>query len=413
MTGAELERAVAAVLQASGWFLLRGATDPTHQAFELDVLGYRFDGGVEASLAVESKGGKSGFGDLWKLNGLKTHLEIDRGVLLADRTEPLHDQKVKYAKKNEIEVIAQEASMLAEELGRVGVIPAEPDAAVLKAWLRSFRIEDGLIKTLNDKILWGQYETIRLAKEQLQHLVTRGWMERDPWRQVVKLYELYMDETKIARRMAEEINGAGWGFLWREAMYHGAAPEIQACWYLEHRKRLGVAFAATRCAALGDHSSPWVRLAPSSFRSMVRTIAEEEAWYLPAALQVYFLGFGAMICLDDEPAEYGSIAAQAGCTSNEARRALELFEDLFPFPTSGGWFYSGFDLSRLKLTPVPLRAASIWMREAVYENEWERLATPDQLKIVGQNELGRAVETEQTVLPQRQRRRRRLRVQRP
>jgi hypothetical protein len=104
MTGHELERAAGAVLQADGWFVLRGATDETFQAFELDVVGYRFEDGHESSVVVESKGGKSGFNHLWKLVGLKTHLEIQRGVLLADGTEPLHDRKVSLARRHDIAV---------------------------------------------------------------------------------------------------------------------------------------------------------------------------------------------------------------------------------------------------------------------------------------------------------------------
>jgi hypothetical protein len=405
MKGQELERAVAAVLHASGWFLLRGATDPTHQAFELDVLGYRFDGGDEASLAVESKGGRSGFGDLWKLNGLKSHLDIDRGVLLADDGDPLHDIKVRYAKKNGIDVIGQAVDTLAPELVRVGAIAAAPDPGVLRAWLRCLRVEDALIKILNDRDLWQQYETIRLAKEQLQHLAARGWMENDPWRQAVQLYGLYQDETKIARRMAKEINGSGWGFLMQEALYHGASEEIQACFYLEHRKRIAVAFAATRCAALGDDTSRWARLAPASFQSMVETIADEGAWYLPSALQVYFLGFGAMICTDVTDGEYEAIAAQAGCSPTEASRVLELFGELFPYPEAGGWFHEQWDMSRLKLMPVPLRAAATWMRETVYEGEWNEIATRDQLRGVGPNEVRVAGKYERMVLPPIKRRR--------
>src|SRR5207237_1184398 len=135
----------------------------------------------------------------------------------------------------------------------------------------------------------------------------------------------------------------------------------QACLYLEHRKRLAVAFAATRCAALGAGDSRYARLAPGSFRSMVERIATEDAWYLPSLLQVYFLGFGAMVCLDDPDAEYGEMAAQAGCSADEARRGLALFEELFWTP--GGWFYEQNELSILKLVPVPVRGASIWMRE--------------------------------------------------
>lgn len=399
MTGADLERAVAAVLQAGGWFLLRGASDEDFQAFELDVLGYRFDGGAESSVVVESKGGKSGFGDLWKLVGLKAHLEIGRGVLLADTSSPFHGQKLEYASKHAVEIIDRVPTGLGAALAEAGVVAAEPDEAVLNAWQHCFRVEDGLVATLNDKGLWSRYETIRLAKAQLQHLMTKAWLEADPWRQALGLYGLFQDEPKIARRMAEEMGGAGGAdALMTEAMYRGASPEIQACFYLEHRKRIAVAFAATRCAASGA-ASVWEAQAPAAFRAMVDEIRRQGAWYLPTALRTFFLGFGAMVCTIATDEEYAHIGGQAGCTAAEARRSLELFDELLPTP--GGWFYEAYDLSRLKLTPTALRGAGLTMREAVYGREWTSLATADQLKVAGPAELARAAEAEQRVLPQR------------
>jgi hypothetical protein len=400
MTGAELERAVAAILQTSGWFLVRGATDESFQAFELDVLGYRFTNGDESSVMVESKGGRSGFSDLWKVVGLKTHLGIDRGVLLADETEPLHDRKVNFAAKHDIVVVGQDATALGEELADAGVIEEEPDPVVIAAWQRIFRIEDALIKTLNDKDAWQRFETIKLAKKQLQHLASKAWLEPDPWRQAVRLYVLFQDEPKISRTMAREIAPGQSEYAYNEALYNGALPEVQACFYLEHRKRLAVAFAATRCAAHGD-GSRWARLAPASFRTMVEQIRDERAWYLPAVLQVYFLGFGAMICLDDVDAEFREIAAQARCTPQEVEHALELFAELFW--TRNGWFHERDELSLLKLVPVPIRGASIWMREAVYDDSWDALATEAQFDAVGAKHLKRASNAEATVLPRERR----------
>ena len=395
--GGELERAAAAPLQASGWFVLRRPTDETFQAFELDVLAYRFEDGNEQSLVLEAKGGRSGFGDLWKLLGLKTHLKVDSGVLLADPSDPLHDRKVALGRGHQINVIDQDPADLAENLAEAGAIPTEPDLDVLAAWQRCYRVEDALIATINDKQLWQQYETIRLAKRQLQHLITKAWLEPDPWRQAFRLYRRYSEEPKIARRMAIEINGGGWGELFKHAMYDGASEEMQACFYLEHRKRIAVAFAATRCATLDDETSPWAARAPFSFREMVEQIAEEEAWYLPAVLQAYFLGFGGLICLDAEKSEFQHLAAQAGCTPAEARFALRLFEELFP--TDGGWFYDDYELSRLKLMPVPLRGAGLRMREAVYGGDWlNDLATDLQRKVAGRTELGRAAEWEKRIM---------------
>jgi hypothetical protein len=117
-------------------------------------------------------------------------------------------------------------------------------------------------------------------------------------------------------------------------------------------------------------------MAPYSFRDMVEKVRAEAAWYLPPVMQVFFLGFGGMICLDVEDREFQLIARQAGCTPKQARHALELFEELFPY--DDGWYYEAYELSRLKLMPVPLRGASLWMREIFYEGEWRELATPEQ-----------------------------------
>jgi hypothetical protein len=396
--GAELERAAAAALQAAGWYVRRGATDESFQAFELDVLGYRFPGGAEESVVVEAKGGRSGFGDLWKLLGLKTHLALDRGVLLADPNDPLHTRKVQVATGHQIDVIDRGASTIAESLAESGITEVEASDDVMDVWLRCYRVEDALIKIINDKNLWQQYKTIQLAKRQLQHLTSKAWLEPDPWRQATRLYVLYQDEPEISLSMAREINDGGAHEVFRQALYYGACAEIQACFYLEHRKRIELAFAATRCAALGDESSRWAKMAPWSFREMVETIGEEEAWYLPVVMQVYFLGFGAMICLDVEDGEFKKIARQARCTPKQARRALALFAELFPY--AGGWYYDGYELSRLKLMPVPLRGAGLFMRECLYGGDWTTdLATPEQRKVAGKSEYKRALAYEKIVLP--------------
>lgn len=398
--GYELERAVAAPLQTGGWFLVRGAAD--FQAFELDVLGYRLSPGGEESIVVESKSGKSGFSDFFKLLGKKVHLGLGRGVLLADPGEPIHTRKTREAARHDIAVIDQDAGRLADNLLAADAIERHAPPDLLAVWQRCFRVEDALIKTLTDKERWQQWSTIRLAKEQLQHLLTRGWMERDPWKQAVKLYELYGEEPKISLRMVQEMAPGQWEYALKQAMYWGALEEVQACFYLEHRKRLAVAFAATRCALYDGEPSRWEGHAPGSFRAIVDRIRDEAAWYMPLVLQVYFLGFGGMICLDDEDTEkreFRELAKQACCTPKQARRALQLFEELFPYPDGGSWFVEGWDLSRLKLMPVPLRGAGIWMREAIYEDTWEELATEDQKSVAGVALRSRAAAAEATILP--------------
>jgi hypothetical protein len=398
MKGGDLERVAAGVLQASGWFVLRRPTDESFQAFELDVLAYRFEDGEEQSLVLESKGGRSGFGDFWKLLGLKTHLEIPRGVLLADPSDPLYDRKAGFGRDHDIDVVDQDAADLPDNLAEIDLARDGLDRGVLKSWERSYRIEDALIGTINDKELWQKYETIKLAKRQLQHLITKGWLERDPWRQAFRLYSRYSEEPKIALTMAEEIRPDEAHAVLKRAMYEGKFDAVQACFYLEHRKRIAVAFAATRCAVLDDKSSRWAGYTPASFHEMVERIADDEAWYLPSVLQVYFLGFGGVICLDVEDMDYEHLASQARCTPKEARHALTLFNDLFPY--SAGWYYDAYELSRLKLMPMPLRAAGLLMRENFYPGTWLEMATSEQRQVAGTGTLKCGAEWEQRVLPE-------------
>jgi hypothetical protein len=314
---------------------------------------------------------------------------------------------VSLARRHDIAVVSQEPDDLATEFADAGLIAAVPDPAVLLGWRRCYRVEDGLIKILGDKGLWARWTTIQLAKKQLQQLTSKVWLEPDPWRQALRLYTLYSAEPKISRRMASEISPGQVNIALRAALYDGSLPEVQACLYLEHRKRLAVAFAATRCAAIGAGESPYARLAPMTFRAMVDRIATEGAWYLPSVLQVYLLGFGGMICLDDVDAEFDEIAAQAGCSPRDAQRALALFEELFL--TGGGWFHERGELSILKLVPVPLRGAGLWMREAVYGRGWEEVATAAQFAAVGGRHRTKAFQMEQEVMPQAARGVRRIR----
>lgn len=382
--GANHERTVAAVLQAGGWFVIRGASDPSFRAFELDALGYRLSEGSEASVVVESKSGASGFGDFWKLLGLKSHLELERGVLLADPSDPLHEMKERLGRQHEISVVDQDILTIAKSFKKIKLVDRVVSDEMLAAWRHCYEVEDGLLRILYDKKLWQKYETIKLAKRQVQHLASNAWMQPDPWQQASDLYELYFDSTKIARELCKEINPKSPDGVFQDAMYDGKHEEVQACFYLEHRKRIAVAFAAVRCAALRPRPGMWAVGTPSNFKKLVKRVAEAQAWQLPNLLQLYFLGFGGMTCTDAKDAEFAEMARQVGCDAAEVADLLEMFDELFPYPHRGGsWFIERDELVRLKLMPVPLRGAGIRMREVIYEGEWKDIATPKQLRACG------------------------------
>jgi hypothetical protein len=359
------------------------------------VLAYRLSGDGETSVAVESKSGHSTFSDLWKLIGLKHHLNIGFGVLFADSADSLHEDKREIGQKHDICVIDQSEAGIAGAYANANLIPAVPQPAVLEAWQHCFRVEDSLIRILQDKERWGRYETIRTAKRQLQHLSSAAWVEPDPWKQAAGLYQLYYNAPRIARNMAKELSPQDPDGAFQDAIYEGEHPEIQACFYLEHRKRLALAFAAARCAAIRPKPGMWGPNTPASFREMVGIVREKEAWLLPALLQVYLLGFGGMICLDAEADEYSHLGEQVGCDREEASALLCLFEELFPYPSGGRWFLTSSELARLKLMPVALRGAGIRMREALYALPWSDLATPDQWRICGRDHLKHASRAEQ------------------
>jgi hypothetical protein len=382
LQGADLERAVAATLQARGWFVLRNARDPREQAFELDVLAYRLSANGVESVVAEAKGGKKArFTELWKLLGLKTHLGIDRGVLLANPDDVDHSDKTTVGEANEIAVINQDATEFAAALRDHGFIDALPTDELLAGWERSYRVEDALIEVLRDQGLWKNFQTIRAAKQQLQEISSKVWLEPDPWLQARRLYDLYGELPKIGHTLASEMAPGSGRRLFNEALYEGKHLEVQACLYLEHRKRIMVAFAATRCALEAPRAAGWVAPTPASFNHMVDVIRQRQAWNLPTILQVYFLGFGGVIRTTHEDEEYGLIAGHVGCTADEAKGLLQLFDELFPY--SNGWFYDARDLSRLKVMAAPLRGAGIRMRETVLGRPWEELASDEQRSYCG------------------------------
>ena len=316
-------------------------------------MGYRFSGDGVASVLAEAKGGKKAhFTELWKLLGLKTHLKIARGVLLANPEDPDYADKVEVGAEHEIAVIDQDPAQIAEAIRDAGLIDAVPTDEILGGWERSYRVEDGLIQVMKDNTLWKNFETMRTAKRQLQDITARVWLEPDPWNQAARLYDLYGEAPKIGRTMANEMAPGNGNRFFKEALFRGKRPEVQACLYLEHRRRIMVAFAATRCALEPDQR-PGVRPTPASFNHMVDLIRERDAWHLPTLLQVYFLGLGGVIRLTAEDEEYGLLAGHVGCSAGEAKEMLQLFDELFPY--EGSWFYVARDLSRLKLMPARTR----------------------------------------------------------
>jgi hypothetical protein len=312
-------------------------------------------------------------------------------VLLANPEDPDYADKVEVGAEHEIAVIDQDPAQIAEAIRDAGLIDAVPTDEILGGWERSYRVEDGLIQVMKDNTLWKNFETMRTAKRQLQDITARVWLEPDHWNQAARLYDLYGEAPKIGRTMANEMAPGNGNRFFKEALFRGKHPEVQACLYLEHRKRIMIAFAATRCALEPDQR-PGVRPTPASFNHMVDLIRERDAWHLPTLLQVYFLGLGGVIRLTAEDEEYGLLAGHVGCSAGEAKEMLQLFDELFPY--EGSWFYVARDLSRLKLMPAPIRGAGMRLREQVNGISWDNMTTEDQRSYCGGECLTAASELE-------------------
>jgi WD40 repeat protein len=97
---------------------------------------------------------------------------------------------------------------------------------------------------------------------------------------------------------------------------------------------------------------------------------------------------GGPLTQETERCEYRQLASQAACSPRQARRALELFEELFPYPDGGSWFVAGWDLERRN-----------WMREVIYGDRWEKLGAEDQLKVAGPALRSRAGDAEARIVP--------------
>lgn len=389
--GHELEDYIAALFQASGYFVEKNLVqrDPT-EILELDVVATDYTSTTPQSILAEVKGGKWGYPDAFKVVGWMRYLNLTRGAFcvkdtwdknlaqVAERMAPLGLSVVHFD-----DFSAASATFSGAGLGTVGA------SEVIPLWRYSYSVERRLTDLLLTKKKSEPGKGAPAAALEYQRLVNDGiFFAPSELDQLDRLYAAYKEHPKLTLAAALEMEGHDFdphidptrSEVLRDALREGKHPLLHACMYVEHRARLALLKAAVDyCCAYPDgppssagggpnfHEALF-SLLPETFRNGVEWLRQQPTFHRYALLWQQFLwGWGGFYLDDREAEEFAWMATYSGVPAAEVPVALEAFDRFFPTPNgwfdSPGWTYA----RRLKLMPMYFHGLGTYHRRSQYK----------------------------------------------
>jgi len=345
-----LEDYVAALFQSAGFFVEKNIIErESHEEIlELDTVATSYDKDAPSSILAETKSGKWGFHDIFKVIGWMQYLQIPQSAFFVSETEKDPDfVKQKVAPLQLKFIYLDDFSKSTERFEEAG-FPEVRDSLLLKVWRYAYLIERKLIDILRDyKKTCPSYEGPLTATRYHNLINNNVFFENDVYERLRKLYTAYNKHPRLSCGVALEMDGRGFdadgvctdSTHFREAVFDGKHEPVQACFYLEHRARLSVLKAAIDwvCLREQDHTPAIPEVAPSSFRNGLDKI-KYDPYFKRYALfwQVFLWGFGGFYLEDRKDIEFKWLAEQTGIPVEEIPKALRVFDVLFPLP-DGSW----------------------------------------------------------------------------
>ncbi|MEV7395688.1 hypothetical protein [Aeromicrobium sp. NPDC092404] len=384
-SGDELEDYVAALFQASGHFVEKQVVeaDPL-DLLELDIVTTMYSKTKFAKRLVEVKGGKWGYGDLFKVVGWMEYLNIPVGAFFvkdwfdlgnsAERFQPLGLDVVQYGN---FETAADQFE--AEGFGQF----ADPELVGL--WRHSYNVERALVQCVFKGAKTG-HEGAKSAKSYYKLVNNGTFFARTPEESLNLLYAAYKEHPKISLGYALELDGGTFdphasgvqSDAYTRAMRGGEFPEVQACMYLEQRARLSILKSAVDYALLHPQGPPALKegtftwgdldfhVLPQSFKSGLEWLMAQDNYALyPTFWQQFLWGWGGFYLTDREAEEFEWMSKYSGIPAAEIPIALEAFDHFFPW---AGWFTSlgSAPIRWLKLTPFLFQGIGAHHRRSQY-----------------------------------------------
>jgi hypothetical protein len=180
-----------------------------------------------------------------------------------------------------------------------------------------------------------------------------------------RLYDAYRSHPRLSAAVAAEQAGAVFEAarpaappddrIFREALYEGRHPCVQAAFYVEHRARLAILKAAVDLSCLQPERD--MSALPATFRAGLGRLRARPSFRRYALLwQVFLWGLGGFYLADREDEEFGWLSRQTGVPRDDVKVALAAFDDLFPLP-AGSWIVpvKNSPLRLTRMMPLVLR----------------------------------------------------------
>lgn len=394
-TPSDLEDYVAALFQCAGYFVEKNIIerDPT-DILELDIVATSYEELLPTPLLVEVKSGDWGYHDIFKLIGWMVYLNIKKGAFFVSKEKATKDPERIHQKVDKMLsfVPLGDFSDVVSRFNENDFNSIE-DASQLLLWRLVYRIERKLIERLRDSVKTDS--TKQGPKKILEYhnlINNRIFFIKDVRERLAKLYKAYQQHPRLALAVSREKQGYDFDPeyrdphdpLLRETMIDGKYPELQACFYVEHRARLAILKAAIdylcqeqasvlppRISRGVDINKLLFDLLPQNFQDGLEEMKHNQYFKRYALFwQVFLWGFGGFYLTEIKDEEFALLSKYTGIPVSGIPAALRAFDLLFPLQ-SGSWLTSvgNTEYQVVKMTPTVFEGLGAIKRLFLYQKE--------------------------------------------
>lgn len=358
----DLERLIAAVLAADGWYVERSLEIP--RLCEADVIGTRLT--TMTRRLAEAKSGKCGASDAFKFESQRRFLDIDEGAMVVPLSAPA-----------EIDVVAKwgEFAILRTNLTGPDVTTAvsswlgsTPPPSLVEAWVRGYAVMDGLIAIASDSKTRLASPTITASWTAFHGVNAPTWIRMTLDERSMTAYAAFAAMPHAGISRAREIDGTSVGDspAFRDSWAFGKHPTIHAVLLLEWLNRVEVVRLAAESSLVAPTESTGLVMGapPRAFRDGVDALRRRPdlAPHLPTLLQAFIFRWGGILIPDT--GEESDIGSGVGLTGDQVRDSLAMLDTMFPMG-SGGWLRPTLNAQWLTLVPYPVQGLGVMFRDAV------------------------------------------------
>lgn len=353
----DYEDYLCAYLQAGGLYVERSVIHrEDEEILELDILTTNFQNDSANNELIEIKGGKWGFGDIFKIRGWLTYLKYEHGIFIIQKKES--DLSFRYfkSKANELSIELIDNSDLSKT--KETLTPffcIEPDKKVVETLRFAYLLERHQLK---------QIKTLKKKKKDLLcysalddyffKITSGSFFSRDPLRRINQLFNCFVKYKNITARICNELAGGNFDDdrnelsqeCFRDTFYSANNTILQVSLYVEHIARVTI----LKCAIehlidklKGNYDAKNLKIQidyltlPNTIKSGLNTIMTDSYFYLyPRFWQFFTYVLGGFILLDIKDKEYQLISQNTGIPVEEIPKAFDAYNKLFPM--TSGWF---------------------------------------------------------------------------